>query len=34
LLVDKEEKKMKDLRWQDAKEFQEHRISIEEKRLM
>jgi hypothetical protein len=35
LLVEKkEEKKMKDLRWQEAKAMQERRISIEEKRLM
>jgi hypothetical protein len=35
LLVEKkEEKKMKDLRWQEAKAIQERRISIEEKRLM
>jgi hypothetical protein len=29
-----EEKKMKDLRWQEAKTIQEHRISIEDKWLM
>jgi hypothetical protein len=34
LLAEKEEKKMKDLRWQEAKAISECRISIEEKGLM
>lgn len=35
LLVEKkEERKMKDLRWQEAKTMQERRISVEERRLM
>jgi hypothetical protein len=34
LLVEKEERKMKELRWQEAKTMQERRISVDEKRLM
>ena len=35
LLVEKkEERKMKDLRWQEAKTIQERRISVDEKHLM
>ena len=34
LVQKKEERKMKDLRWQEAKTIQERRISVDEKHLM